>query len=126
MKQLRTSIVFFLLTVFFVTSALVPTVEAKMIDTETYLSVQQHQAVKMQISEFINRDDVRARLVEFGVDPIEAQQRIAHLSSEEVRLLQDRIADLPAGAGALEVLGIVFLVLLVLELLGVTNVFNRI
>ena len=83
MRQLRISLVFFLLTMFVVTSTLIPTVEAKMIDTDTYVSVQQYQDGKMQISEFISRDDVRAKLVEFGVDPLEAEQRIAHLSSEQ-------------------------------------------
>lgn len=126
MKRLRSSLVFFLLAVFFVTTTLVPTAEAKMIDTGTYLAAQQYQDGKMQISEFVSRGDVRAKLVELGVDPLEAEQRIAHLSTEEVRLLQGRIADLPAGAGALEIIGIVFLILLILELVGVTNIFNRI
>lgn len=126
MRQLRISLIFFLLTMFVITSTLIPTVEAKMIDTDTYFSVQQYQDGKMQISEFISRDDVRAKLVEFGVDPFEAEQRIAHLSSEEVQLLQSRIADLPAGAGVIEVIGIVFVILLILELIGVTNIFTRI
>ena len=125
MKQLRTFLIFFLLPVYFITSALVPAAEARMIDTETYLLMEQHQAMKMQVNEFINRDDVRAKLIELGVDPLDAQQRIAHLSSEELKLLQDHIADLPAGAGALAILGIVFIVLLVLALLG-TSVFKRI
>jgi len=126
MRQLRISLIFFLLTMFVITSTLIPTVEAKMIDTDTYFSVQQYQDGKMQISEFISRDDIRAKLVEFGVDPQEAEQRIAHLSSEEVQLLQSRIADLPAGAGVIEVIGIVFVILLILELIGVTNIFTRI
>jgi hypothetical protein len=41
-------------------------------------------------------------------------------------LLQGRIADLPAGAGVIEVIGIVFVILLILELIGVTNIFTRI
>ena len=126
MRQLRIFLIFFLLTMFVLTSTLIPTVEAKMIDTDTYVSVQQYQDGKMQISEFISRDDVRAKLVEFGVDPLEAEQRIAHLSTEEVQLLQSRIADLPAGAGVIEVIGIVFVILLILELIGVTNIFTRI
>ena len=51
MRQLRISLIFFLLTMFVLTSTLIPTVEAKMIDTDTYVSVQQYQDGKMQISE---------------------------------------------------------------------------
>ena len=41
--------------------------------------------------------------------------------------MQGQIERLPAGGdGLLAVLGIVFVVLLVLELLGVTNVFSRV
>jgi hypothetical protein len=34
--------------------------------------------------------------------------------------------DLPAGGSALAVIGVVFLVLLILELVGVTNIFTKI
>jgi hypothetical protein len=54
-----------------------------------------------------------------------ATQRAAALSESELRLIQNKINSLPAGQGALEVIGIVFLVLLILELVGVTNIFNR-
>ena len=50
----------------------------------------------------------------------------ALLTPMEQQLLQQKIADLPAGAGVVEVIGIVFIVLLILELLGVTDIFKKI
>jgi hypothetical protein len=50
------------------------------------------------------------------------------LSARELNLLAQHIDELPAGAGAegvLAVIGVVFIVLLILELVGVTNVFSR-
>ena len=64
-------------------------------------------------------------LTQYGVTPASAAERAASLSDQELRLIQQKIDSLPAGQGALEVIGIVFLVLLILELVGVTNVFNR-
>ena len=40
------------------------------------------------------------------------------------RQLAQQIEELPAGAGLIEVVGIVFVVLIVLELVGVTDVFK--
>jgi hypothetical protein len=68
---------------------------------------------------------VRDQLIRLGVDPNAAAARIAALSDSELQQLEARMAELPAGAdGALTVLGILLLVLLVLELLGVTDVFK--
>lgn len=71
------------------------------------------------------RQQVVQVLIEHGVSPMAATQRAAALSESELRLIQNKINSLPAGQGALEVIGIVFLVLLILELVGVTNIFNR-
>jgi hypothetical protein len=67
-------------------------------------------------------------MVLLGVNPDEVRQRVEALSDQELNMLAQHIDDLPAGAGAegvLVVIGIVFLVLIILELVGVTNVFSR-
>ena len=61
-----------------------------------------------------------------GVSPELAKARVAALTPMEQQLLQQKITDLPAGAGVVEVIGIVFIVLLILELLGVTDIFKKI
>lgn len=72
------------------------------------------------------RQAVTQRLVELGVAPDLAQQRTAALSQSELRLLDQKLDELPAGAGAIEIIGIVFLVLLILELVGITNIFTKV
>ena len=70
---------------------------------------------------------MQRQLSVLGVDPVEAQLRVAGLSDAEVSRLAGRIDTLPAGEGALGAIVraalIVFLVLLVTDLLGFTNVF---
>jgi hypothetical protein len=64
-------------------------------------------------------------MIRLGVQPEAAAARIASLSDSELRQLEARMNELPAGGdGALTVLGIVLLVLLVLELVGVTDIFK--
>ena len=72
------------------------------------------------------REEVRAQLEALGVAPAEVESRIAALTDAELRTLAGQMADLPAGADALAVIGIVFLVLLILELVGVIDIFKKI
>lgn len=113
-----------LIVTFFSVSAVVPVTRAAVIDTETFLS-QQNQSTKSELQEILAREDVRAQLMELGVDPENADLRIAALTDSELNQLQQHMNDLPAGSSALAVLGVVFLVLLVLEIVGVTNVFSK-
>ena len=71
------------------------------------------------------RDDVRAKLAELGVDAAELDGRLAALSPAELSMLADKLDQAPAGGDALAVIGIVFVVLLILELTGVIDIFKK-
>ena len=75
------------------------------------------------VQSFLARDDVRQNLEALGVSPADASERAAQLSAEELAELSGEIDELPAG-GVLAALGVVLVVLIVLELLGVTNIFT--
>ncbi|UCC15209.1 MAG: PA2779 family protein [Gammaproteobacteria bacterium] len=99
---------------------------ARMIGTTEYLEDQQRQAHIERINGALTRDIVRAQLTALGVDPEYAKQRVAHLTDDELLMLDQRLQELPAGGGALELVLVVFLVLLILDLTGITNVFPTI
>jgi hypothetical protein len=75
----------------------------------------------------LDREDVRRQLQRWGVDPAEAQARVDSLDEAERARLAERIDNLPAGSGALEVVVvsalIIFLVLLFTDIAGYTDVF---
>lgn len=79
-----------------------------------------------RIETVLAREEVRERLVEWGVDPADASARIAALSDAELATIAERLDEAPAGGDALALIGAVFLVLLILELVGVTDIFKRI
>lgn len=108
---------------FLVSSASQP-VLAAMIETSSLL--HSNFAVQDSADQQNLRQLVSQVLVDRGVSVADAKRRAASLSHAELQSIQKGIDDLPAGQGVVEVLGIVFIVLLVLEILGVTNVFNRI
>jgi hypothetical protein len=74
----------------------------------------------------LKRDEVRAQFAALGVDPAQVDARVAALTDAELRQLSAQMADLPAGADALAVIGVVFIVLLILELVGVIDIFKKI
>jgi hypothetical protein len=71
------------------------------------------------------REQVRSQMQALGVDPSAVDARIARLTDSELRSLADRMEQMPAGGDALAVIGIVFLVLIILELTGVIDIFKK-
>jgi hypothetical protein len=71
------------------------------------------------------RDQVREQFMALGVEPAEVESRLAALTDSELRMLAGQVAEAPAGADALAVIGIVFLVLLILEAVGVIDIFKK-
>ena len=63
--------------------------------------------------------------VALGVDPAKVESRVAALTDGELRALADKVNDAPAGGDALAVVGIVFIVLLILEAVGVIDIFKK-
>lgn len=82
--------------------------------------------VPPELEQLLEREDVARQLAAFGVEPDEVRERVANLSHEETRLLAERLDAQVAGGDAIGIIGVVFLVLLILELVGVTNVFTAI
>jgi hypothetical protein len=71
------------------------------------------------------RADVRAELERMGVDAAAIEGRLDALSEAEVATLAGQIGEAPAGGDALAVIGIVFVVLVILELVGVIDIFKK-
>ncbi len=84
----------------------------------------QERNAQAVVLEQMDRQDVRAAFVALGVSPEAVEQRLQNLSTSEIATLNARLANMPAGAGVVSIVGVVFIVLLVLELVGVTNIFT--
>jgi hypothetical protein len=103
------------------------TASAGVIGTPEYLSATDRAGQIARIESTLSRADVQAQLVALGVDPADAARRIAALGDAELRLMTDKLDQLPAGGDSfLAVIGIVFIVLLILEITGVTDIFKKI
>ena len=98
---------------------------AEIIGTQTYVEAAHRDADLASVTAALNRAEVRERLVALGVDPAGVQARVATLTDSELRDLAGQIDQLPAGGDVLALIGVVFIVLIILELVGVIDIFKK-
>ncbi len=101
--------------------------QAKMVTTDQVLEHADPGSDRERVESFLLREGVQRQLVLLGINPEEAASRVASLSSGEIQQIAGRLDELPAGEGGVgAVVGailIIFLVLLITDLLGLTDVF---
>jgi hypothetical protein len=100
-----------------------PAAHAGMIGTEAVVNAAQVQQDRERLRSTLNRDDVQAQLIARGVDPAQVQARVDSLTDQEVQTVNGKLDQLPAGGDALGLLVFVFIVLLITDILGFTNIF---
>ena len=115
-----------LLSLAIVSAGLAPYSFAGVIGTEYVAQSEAHAASTARVEAFLARSDVAEQFVRLGVDREMVEARLAGLTSEELLSLERHIDEQIAGGDALSLIGAVFLVLLILELVGVTDIFKSV
>jgi uncharacterized membrane protein (Fun14 family) len=115
-----------LLTVTIFSTSLQSVAHAGVISTQEYIATIDRDATLARIDAVLAREEVRNQLEQHGVDPAAANERIAALTDQELAQLATDLENLPAGGSVLAVIGVVAIVLLILELVGVIDIFNKI
>ena len=100
-----------------------PAANAAMIGTEAVVHAAQAQQQRSRIHEALNREDVALKLTSLGVDPAQVQARVDALTDDEAQRLAKQMDEMPAG-GIVGAIVLIFLVLLITDLLGMTDVFS--
>jgi hypothetical protein len=96
--------------------------QGAMLATDSALGAAQRE----QVNRMLERADVQARLADFGVKADDVKARVAALTDDEVGQLAAKIDSLPAGAdggGLIGALVLIFIVLLITDILGLTKIF---
>lgn len=105
-------------------SLYLPTAHAGMIGTEAVINAAQTQQYRERLHNALNRDDVKVQLLARGVDPAQVQARVDSLTDEEMQTLSTNMDQLPAGGnGIVGALVLIFIILLITDLMGLTNIF---
>jgi hypothetical protein len=112
----------------FLVSLPVGAARAGLVTTQQLVEQRAATSDRERLVAILLREDARQQIEALGVDRDEAIARVASLSDEEVQHIAGRLDELPAGQGPLVgiliVAGVVLLVLIATDLLGVTDVFE--
>jgi hypothetical protein len=98
---------------------------AGVVSTAEAISAARGEDPRAVVDATMARADVRDQLAELGVDAAAIEGRLAALSDQEIATLAAQVESAPAGGDALAVIGIVFVVLIILELVGVIDIFKK-
>ena len=97
---------------------------SQLVSTQSALDAVKVTADRERINDLLARADVQEQLVNYGVELNEVEARVAALSDQEVHDMAKQLDNMPAGANAvIGALLTVFIVLLITDLLGLTNVY---
>ena len=99
---------------------------AGIVGTDSFLSEQTLQQDRENLRDLMSRDEVRSMLEINGLTVEEAQARVDSLTDAEVSQMAKKFDELPAAGDAAVVILIIALVVLVLELAGITDIFTGI
>jgi hypothetical protein len=99
---------------------------AGIVGTDSYLSEQTAQQDRENLRALMSRDEVRSLLETNGLTVEEAQTRVDSLTDKEVSQMADKFNELPAAGDAAVVVLVIALVIVILELAGITDIFTGI
>lgn len=98
--------------------------QAEMVGTDAAIDKYAALASRNTLMDQMQRADVQSEIVALGIDPTEAEARLAALSDAEISTMLIQMENDSAGADIIGTLFTVFVILLVTDLLCFTRFFN--
>ncbi len=97
---------------------------AAIVTTDQLVSAKEIDVKREQVRDWLARDEVRNLLMQRGVDAEQAKARVSSMTDQEVVMVSNKIDELPAGGDVVGLLLVIFLVLVITDILGITDVFT--
>ncbi len=97
---------------------------AAMISNASIVEQTQHQLNKQDLLSQLDRAEVQNELTAMGVNIDDAKMRVAQMTNQEIADLSSQFDQLPAGSGILGAVVVVFVVRVITDMLGATDVFG--
>jgi hypothetical protein len=98
--------------------------QAAMVDNDALIAQTQQQVTKQEVLSKLDRQEVQDKLVAMGVNLDDAKQRINQMNDQELAQIQQDFDEMPAGSGLIGAALVIFIVLVVTDMLGATDVFG--
>jgi hypothetical protein len=112
-----------LLLPFLILSASFTQVQAAVISNTQLIQQNQHHSDKDNLLQVIQRNDVQQQLLSLGVRSADIEERISSMTQQEIAQLNQQINQLPAGGDALGLIVLIFIVFVITDVIGATDIF---
>ncbi len=93
--------------------------QAAMVGNETLMN----EITRADLIDSLDRAEIKSMLISNGVDPDAAKLRIQQMNDDELASLKQDFQQLPVGAGGLGTIAFIFVVLLITDMIGATDIF---
>lgn len=99
------------------------TSQAAMVSNQQIIHAAEETDARQSLLQTLKRDEVQQQLLSLGVSPVDVESRIQHMSYAEIAQLNQKIDELPAGSGVLGAVVFIFVVFVITDVIGATDVF---
>jgi hypothetical protein len=96
---------------------------AAMVDNERIIGERQGTLDRTTILNVLDRQDTLQQLQNWGVDPQQARARVNDLTQDELAAINRQLDDLRAGGDILGILLVIFIVFIITDAVGATDIF---
>jgi hypothetical protein len=97
--------------------------QAAMIANAQLIDQVQQLNDKAALLQTINRVDVQEQLLDMGVNTAELESRVSQMTQQEIAQLNQQINDLPAGGDILGIIVLIFIIFVITDVIGATDIF---
>ena len=97
--------------------------QAAMIGNQQIINQNQSQQTRDSLQQLLDQDTARQQLQAWGVSPEQINSRIDSLTDAELARINQQLNDLNAGGSVLGILLVIFLVFVITDVIGATDIF---
>jgi hypothetical protein len=97
--------------------------QAAMIGNEQIVSQSQSQQTRDGLQQLFEQETARQQLQAWGVNPDQIKSRIDSLTDAELARFNQQVKDLQAGGEVLGIMLVIFLVFIITDVIGATDIF---
>ena len=97
--------------------------QAAMIGNEQIINQSQSQQTRGSLQQLFEQDTARQQLQAWGVNPEQIQDRIDSLTDSELARINQQVDTLDAGGNVLGILLVIFIVFVITDVIGATDIF---
>lgn len=99
------------------------TSQAAMVSNQQIIYAAEQTDARQSLLQTLKREQVQQQLLNLGVSPADVEARVQHMSYAEITQLNQQIDELPAGSGVLGAVVFIFVVFVITDVIGATDVF---